>query len=115
MWRLIDRRPGSRMCDGISRRDFLEVGGLSLAGLSLADVLKLQAQGGTRAATSGKSVIVVFLAGGPSHIDMYDMKPDAPVEIRGEFRPIHTNVPGMSVCELMPLQARIADKFAVVN
>ncbi len=62
-----------------------------------------------------KSVIFVYLAGGPSHLDMYDMKPDAPAEIRGEFRPINTIVPGMQVCEYLPLHAKIADKFAIVN
>ena len=62
-----------------------------------------------------KSVIFVYLAGGPSHLDMYDMKPDVPAEIRGEFRPINTNVPGVQVCEHLPLHAKIADKFAIVN
>ena len=58
---------------------------------------------------------MVYLPGGPSHIDMYDMKPDAPSEYRGEFAPIQTNVPGMALCELMPRQARLADKFAIVR
>jgi hypothetical protein len=62
-----------------------------------------------------KSVIMIFLSGGPSHLDMYDLKPGAPAEYRGEFRPIQTNVPGMDICELMPLQARIADKFALLR
>ena len=65
--------------------------------------------------TSHKSVIMVYLPGGPSHIDMFDMKPDAPAEIRGEFKPIKTNVPGVDMCELLPLHAKIADKFSVVN
>jgi uncharacterized protein (DUF1501 family) len=100
---------------GLSRRAFFQVGALGLGGLTLADLLRLQAQGAERAATPGKSIIMVYLPGGPSHIDMYDMKPDAPVEIRGEFRPIRTNVPGIDICELMPLHARIADKFALVR
>ncbi len=107
-----------RVCDGLSRRDVLRVGALGLAGLALPDVLRLQAQAGSGAAanrSAGKSVIFVFLAGGPSHIDMYDLKPDAPAEIRGEFNPIETNVPGIRMCELMPLQARIADKLSIVN
>jgi hypothetical protein len=58
---------------------------------------------------------MVYLPGGPSHIDLYDMKPAAPVEVRGEFRPIRTNVPGLDICELMPRQARIADKFAIIR
>src|SRR6185369_8371438 len=62
-----------------------------------------------------KSVIMIFLSGGPSHLDMYDLKPDAPAEYRGEFRPIQTNVPGLHVCELMPRQAKIADRFALLR
>src|ERR1051325_1083757 len=99
---------------GWSRRDFLRVGALGVAGgITQADVLRLQAQSG--AASSHKAVIMIYLAGGPSHIDMYDMKPDAPVEIRGEFNPTATIVPGMQICELMPQQAQIADKFAIVR
>src|SRR5438105_10480995 len=104
-----------RLCDGLSRRDFLKVGALSVGGLTLADLLRLRAAGSTRAASRGKAVIMVYLNGGPSHIDLYDLKPDAPVEYRGEFRPIRTNVPGMDICELMPLQARIADQFAIIR
>src|SRR5262245_5969621 len=92
-----------RMCDGISRREFFKIGALGLGGLTLADTFRAQAASGT--SSSAKSVIMVYLPGGPSHMDMYDMKPNAPVEIRGEFKPIATNVPGMSICELMPLQA----------
>jgi hypothetical protein len=64
---------------------------------------------------SSKAIIFVYLFGGPSHVDSYDMKPDAPAEYRGEFRPIRTNVPGFDICELMPLQATIADKLALVR
>jgi hypothetical protein len=102
-----------RYCDGISRRDFLRVGALTVGGLSMADLLRLNAQAAGPA--PDKSVIMVFLHGGPSHLDMYDMKPAAPVEFRGEFRPIHSNVPGMDVCELMPRQAQIMDKLAVLR
>lgn len=104
-----------RLCDGLSRRDFLQVGGLGVAGLSLADLLRLKARGEIRPNASAKSVIMIYLPGGPSHIDMYDMKPEAPVEFRGDFKPIRTNVPGIELCELMPLQARIADKLAIVR
>jgi uncharacterized protein (DUF1501 family) len=104
-------RAGSRL----SRRAFLRVGALGLGGLTLADLLRQQARASVTGAAAHKAVIMVYLPGGPSHIDMYDMKPDAPVEIRGEFRPIRTNVPGLDVCELMPLQTRIADKLAVVR
>ncbi|MBN9517242.1 DUF1501 domain-containing protein [bacterium] len=99
---------------GATRRNFLSVGALTLGGLSLADLLRLEARGADRDSTP-KSVIFVYLPGGPSHIDLYDMKPDAPAEIRGEFRPIRTTVTGMDVCELLPLQAKIADRFSIVR
>jgi hypothetical protein len=102
-------------CDRISRRHFLKVGALGLGGLTLADLLRHKARGAVTSAADNKAVIMVYLPGGPSHIDMYDMKPNAPREIRGEFDPIHTNVPGMDLCELMPLQAKIADKFAIIR
>jgi hypothetical protein len=102
-----------RLCDGLSRRDFFKVGALGLGGLTLADVLRARAAAPGR--TLPRSVIMVYLPGGPSHLDLYDLKPDAPVEIRGEFKPIRTNVPGVDICELLPLQAQIADKYAIVN
>src|SRR5579864_5669510 len=93
-----------RFCDGINRRNFLKIGAFG-AGLSLADVLRLRAQAGTATGSSHKSAIMIFLPGGPSHIDMYDLKPNAPAEFRGEFKPIRTNVPGVEICEHFPLQA----------
>ncbi len=96
----------------ISRRHFLRGAGLGLGGLMLGDLLRLRAED---KAPRTKSVIMVLLIGGPSHIDMYDMKPDAPVEIRGEFKPIKTNVPGIDICEHMPRQARLADKLTIVR
>jgi len=99
---------------GRTRRDFLRVGALGLAGLTLPDVLRLRAASGSSAATP-RAVIMVCLAGGPSHLDMYDMKPDAPAGYRGEFRPVRSNVPGFDLCEHMPLQATIADRFALVR
>jgi hypothetical protein len=98
----------------LSRRNFLSVGALALGGLSLADLLRLEARASDDT-THRKSVIFIYLPGGPSHIDLYDMKPDAPVEIRGEFKPIETNVPGIRISELMPLQAKIADRFSIVR
>jgi hypothetical protein len=98
-----------------SRRDFLRIGALGVGGLTLADLLRLKGQGATAGAAAPKSVIMVYLPGGPSHIDMYDLKPDAPAEYRGEFRPIRTNVPGIDICELMPRQAALADKFSIVR
>jgi hypothetical protein len=107
-----------RLCDGVSRRDFLKIGGLGLGGcggLTLPNLLRLQAQGAVNPKEGPKAVIFIYMFGGPSHIDMYDLKPDAPVEIRGEFKPIQTNVPGVDICELMPLQAKIAHKMAIVR
>jgi hypothetical protein len=102
-----------------NRRTFLQVGTLGAAGmasLSLADLLRMQAtaQDPTKPARK-KSVILVWLAGGPSHIDMYDLKPQAPSEIRGEFRPIQTNVSGIQISEHLPYQARMMDKLAIVR
>src|SRR6267142_1636286 len=77
-----------QFCDGISRRGFLRAGGLALGGLALSDFLRLKAQGAVGPERQGKSVIMICLGGGPSHVDMYDMKPEAPAEIRGEFHPI---------------------------
>ncbi len=102
------------MLDITTRRGFLKVGALTLGGLSLPNYLRARAD---QIATSQKkkSVILVWLAGGPSHIDMYDLKPNAPAEFRGEFRPINTNVNGIQFGEHLPLQAKIADKIAIVR
>ena len=97
-----------------SRRDVLQIGALACGGLTLADMLKSRASA-TGNAGRGKSVIMIWLRGGASHIDSYDMKPQAPLEIRGEFRPIPTNVPGIEICEHMPRQAAIMDKLAIVR
>lgn len=107
-------RHASGVSAPLSRRSFLRVGSLGFGGLSLADVLRRRAAAASPAVAK-KSVIMVLLGGGPSHIDMYDLKPAAPAEIRGEFAPIPTNVPGLEISELMPLQARIADKLALVR
>jgi hypothetical protein len=104
-----------RVCDGVTRRDFLRVGALGFGGLTMADLLRLRAQGAVPPTAAHKAVIMVYLPGGPSHIDMYDLKPAAPQEFRGEFRPIRTNVPGIDICELMTLQAQMADKFSLVR
>jgi hypothetical protein len=113
MWTIWGPRQRA-FCDGVSRRDFLRVGALGLSGLTLPDLLRQRSPAAT-APRSHKSVIMIVLPGGPSHIDMYDPKPDAPAEVRGEFRPISTNVPGIRFTELLPLQAKIADKLAVVR
>src|SRR5271167_1541021 len=102
-----------RFCDGLSRRAFLKVGGLALGGLSLPQILRAEEQAGiTR---SHKAVIMIFLSGGPPHQDMVDLKPDAPAEIRGEFKPIHTRVPGIDICEHLPRLAEMMDKFAIIR
>jgi hypothetical protein len=92
----------------------LKVGALACGGLSLAELLRLEARGAT-AGLPDKSVIMVYLNGGPSHVDLYDLKPAAPVEYRGDFLPIRTNVPGMEICELLPRHAEIADRLAIVR
>src|SRR5205807_1506468 len=99
--------------DGMSRRDWLRIGGLALGGLSLPEILRAEARSGQR--NPAKGIIMVLLPGGPTHLDTFDLKPDAPAEIRGEFRPIATNVPGIALCELMPRLARLADKLAIVR
>lgn len=103
-----------KFCDGISRRDFLKIGGFALGGLTLPELLAVEAQAGPRK-SSHKAVIMIFLPGGPPHQDMFDLKPDAPAEIRGEFKPMKTKVPGIEICEHMPLIAGMMDKFAVIR
>ena len=104
---------GGRFCDGVTRRTFLKVGGLALGGMSLPQILAAEARAGIR--SSHKSIIMILLPGGPPHLDMYDLKPDAPNEIRGEFQPIRTNVPGIEISELMPRTAAIMDKLVLVR
>src|ERR1700682_407601 len=87
-------------CDGITRRTFLRVGAMPLREFTPGAVVRSQAESPSPAKPRPKSVIMIHLSGGPSHLDMYDMKPAAPSEYRGEFRPIHTNVPGIEICEL---------------
>ena len=97
-----------------SRRSFLKVGSLALGGLTLSDLLRARAESG-KTGTPRKSVILVWQAGGPSHLDMYDLKPLAPAEVRGEFKPINTNVTGIQIGEHLPLQAKMMDKFSIVR
>ena len=108
--------PAWNYCDGVTRRGFLQVGGLTFGGLGLSDLLRLEARGESRStARSHKSVILVYLSGGMAHQDTFDLKPDGPAEVRGEFKPIATNVPGISYGEHLPNLARVADKLAVVR
>ena len=98
---------GARFCDGLSRRDMLRIGTLSVGGLSLPQILAAEQASGHR---THKSVIMIYMCGAPGHQDMYDLKMNAPAEIRGEFKPISTSVPGIEICEHMPRLARIMDK-----
>ncbi len=106
--------PGGRLCDGYSRREILRIGGLGLlgSGLSLSDLTKRLRQLDAR---PRKSCIVLFLMGGPPQHSTWDPKPDAPAEVRGDFRPIATSVPGLSLSELLPQTAKVADKLCVLR
>ena len=97
-----------KLCNGITRRGFLQVGALGMGGLTLQQLLQLESQAGIRG--SNKAIIMIYLVGAPPHQDMYDLKPDAPDNIRGEFQPVSTNVPGIQICEHMPHLSRIMDK-----
>src|SRR4051794_36430172 len=114
----MDRSPPPRRCPGtLGRRAFLRAGLAGLTSLGLADLLRLESRAAAAgAAPSGrKSMIVLWLWGGPSHMETFDLKPDAPAEYRGEFRPTRTNVPGLDLCEHLPRLARLADQFALIR
>ena len=100
-------------CDGIGRRDFFKIGGLAMGGLTLPNLLRAESQSNGRA--TRKNIINIFLSGGPSHMDTFDLKPNAPKEFRGEFEPIATNVPGFEICQHMPLLAQSADKITAIR
>jgi len=102
-----------RYCDGHSRRQFLKVGALAMGGLTLPNLLRAEAQSATP--VNRKSIINIYLGGGPTHMDTFDMKPNAPVEFRGELNPIPTNVPGIQICELMPRLAQNMDKSVIIR
>jgi hypothetical protein len=111
---------GTRLCDGITRREALRVGGLSLfAGMSLPRLLQASSSSpqpvGVRGSGRARSVVLFNLLGGPSHMDMFDLKPDAPAEIRGEFRPIRTSLPGLDICEHLPRLARWMHRAALIR
>ena len=97
----------------MSRRSWLRIGGLALGGLALPDILRAESK--STQPSGIKGVIMVLLPGGPPHLDTFDLKPDAPAEIHGEFRPIATNVPGIEICEHLPRLARMADKLAIIR
>lgn len=102
-----------RLCDRQSRRAFLQIGGLALGGLTLPQMLRAEARSGT--SRPHKAVIMIFLSGGPPHQDMFDLKMNAPAEIRGEFKPIRTSVPGIDICEHLPLLAARMKRLAILR
>jgi hypothetical protein len=103
----------SRFCDGISRRNFIRIGALGLGGAALPQILEAEAKAGIR--KSHKAIIMIYLPGGPPHQDMFDIKVDAPPEIRGEFKPIKTKVPGIHICEHLPRLAGMMDKLVAIR
>lgn len=103
-----------RYCDGLSRRSFLQVGMAGMGAIGLPDFLRARAAAGQQSSRE-TSLILIWLDGGPSHMDTYDPKPDAPVEYRGIWNPIPTNVPGIDITEMFPLQATIADQFSIIR
>jgi hypothetical protein len=116
----IEAGQGVRHCDGLTRREILRAGALGFGGLSLPGLLALENSAAALTTTRrrggrARSVILLFLSGGPSHLDMWDLKPDAPEEIRGTFRPIGTRAPGILISEHLPGMARVADKFSIIR
>jgi len=104
-----------RCAGSVRRRSFLEAGSLTLGGFGLSQMLRLQSQAAVQPSVSDPAVILIWLQGGPSHMETYDLKPQAPVEYRGELRPIKTVVPGMEICELLPRHAQVADRFTLIR
>ena len=109
----IPGNPIDGFCDGLSRRNFLRIGSLGLGGLSLTDLLRAEAAAGK--SNQQKSVVMIYLPGGPTQHETFDPKPDAPMGIRGSYKPISTKIPGVQYCELLPKLSAMADKFSVVR
>ena len=108
--------PSRAMCDRISRRRAIHIGALGAFGLSLPDLVRAETSGLVHpGAKSRKSVILVWMHGGPSQLDTFDMKPNAPAEFRGPFQPIGTSLPGLDICELLPAHAKVMDKCTVIR
>lgn len=108
-----------KLCDGVTRREMLTAGGLSMLGLGLSDYMRLQeaqaAQTRDRSFGQAKACILLFLYGSPSQLELADQKPDAPIEIRGELGSIRSTLPGCDVCELLPATSRVMDRMTVVR
>src|SRR6266516_4545308 len=102
-------------CDGITRRDFLQAGTLGALGLTLSRFAALQAMGAVAKDKENQACIMIFNLGAPSQLDTFDMKPNAPAEIRGPFKPIKTNNPDIQISEIFPLHAKLADKFSLIR
>src|SRR6476646_8482418 len=100
----------AKLCDGLGRRDFLRIGSLGVAGLTLPELFSQRANAGEQKGSFGraKRCLLIFLTGGPPQVDLWDMKPSAPADIRGELKPIATNVSGIQISELMPKLASVA-------
>src|SRR5438105_995105 len=109
------KAPSNRCPGTLSRRAFVKVGLAGLGLLGLSDLLRLQILAAQPGRTSPKSILVLWLWGGPSHMETFDLKPDAPSEYRGDFHPIRTKVPGILISEHLPRLARLADKFALLR
>src|SRR5260221_14330663 len=108
--------PQQELCDGTTRRDFVRAGFLGIVGLSLADIFRLEAAQAAQLgvpAGNNKNVILIWLHGGQTQLDTYDMKPEAPAEVRGPFKPIKTNVSGLEICELLPRMAKVMDRVTI--
>ena len=121
MLTILGDRADNGFCDGMPRRSFLSIGSLAMGGLSLPQILQAEeeqkkaVEGSARNMSPHKAVIMIFLPGGPPHQDMFDLKMDAPSEIRGEFSPIPTNVEGIEICEHFPQLAKMMDKFVIIR
>src|SRR4051794_41506894 len=110
--------PPNRWCDGVTRREFLQIGGLGAAGLALSDLFRARAQGSTppaRGAGRAKSCILLFMGGGPPQMDTFDLKPDAPAEVRGQFPPVATRVPGTQISSLLPALTQQAHRYTILR
>ncbi|MCA9156664.1 MAG: DUF1501 domain-containing protein, partial [Planctomycetales bacterium] len=105
----------AQTCQGVNRRDVLQVGTLGAVGLSLPEYLAARESGQVDPRHDNRAAIMIFNLGAPSHIDTFDMKPDAPAEVRGPFKPISTAVADMQLSEILPRHAKIADKFSLVR